>query len=87
MSDVGGNFISYKFKQFGKKINIEQATSSLFHNQSNGQVEVCIKFIKCTMKKCIETNEDIYEVLLQIRSTPLEPGLLSPNTLLFNYPI
>ena len=50
MSDVGGNFISDKFKQFCYKINIDQATSSLYHNQNNGQVEVCIKFIKHTIK-------------------------------------
>ena len=39
------------------------------------------------MKKFIVTNEDIHVALLQIRSTPLEPGLLSPATLLFNHPI
>ena len=39
------------------------------------------------MKKCIEINEDMHVALLQIRSTPLEPGLLSPATLLFNHPI
>ena len=40
-----------------------------------------------TMKKCIETNEDIHITLLQIRATLLEPGLTSPATLLFNCPI
>ena len=59
MSDVSGNFISDKFKQIYKNMNIEQATSSLYHCQSNRQVEACIKFIRHTMKKCIETN-DIY---------------------------
>ena len=39
------------------------------------------------MKKCIKTNEDIHVALLQIRSTPLEPGLLIPATLLFSHPI
>ena len=72
MSDVGGNFISDKFKQFCKRMSIEQAASSSYHCQSNRQVQACIKFIKHTMKKCIETNEDIHVALLQIRSTPLE---------------
>ena len=87
MSDAGGNFFSDKFKQFCKDMSIEQATSSSYHHQSNGQVEACIKFIKCTLKKCIETNEDIHIALLQIRSTPLEPCLPNPATLLFNCPM
>ena len=87
MSDADGNFISDKFQQFYKNMNIEQATPSSYHHQRNGQVEACIKFIKHTMKKCIETNEDIHIALLQIRATQLEPGLPSPATLLFNHPI
>ena len=39
------------------------------------------------MKKITKTNEDIHVALLQIRSTPLEPGLLSPATLLFSHPM
>ena len=67
-------------------MNIEQVTSSSYHHQRNGQVGVCIKLMKCTMKKCIETNDDIHIALLQIRTTHLEPGLLSPAMLLFNHP-
>ena len=51
MSNAGGNFISDKFKRFCHSMNIEQAVSSTYHQQNNGQVEACIKFIKCTMKK------------------------------------
>ena len=87
MSDMGGNFICDKFRQFCKNMNKEQATSLSYHHQSNRQVEVCIKLIKCTMKKGIKTNEDIHVVLLQIRVTSLEPELLSAATLLFNHPI
>ena len=39
------------------------------------------------MKKCIETNEDIHVALLQIRPTPLKPGLPTSATLIFNCPI
>ena len=53
MSDAGGNLISDKFRQFCKCMNIEQVTSS-YHYQSNSQVQVCIKFAKCTMKKYIK---------------------------------
>ena len=86
MSDAGGNFISDKFKQFCKRMKIEQATSSSCHHQSNRQVEACLKFTKCTMKKCFETNEYIHVALLWIRSIPLEPRLLSPIILLCNHP-
>ena len=38
MSNTGTNFVSDKFHQFCKLVNIEQATSSMNHHQSNGQV-------------------------------------------------
>ena len=71
MSDAGGNFILDRFRQCCKCMSMEQIASSSLHHQSNGQVEACIKFIKCTMKKCMETNDDIHITLLQIRVTPL----------------
>ena len=37
--DAGGNFISEKFKEFYKILNIEQAAASSYHHQSKGQVE------------------------------------------------
>ena len=58
MSDAGTNFVSERFMQFCKSISIEQAVSSAYHHQSNGQVEACIKFIKCTFKKCTESGRD-----------------------------
>ena len=53
MSDMGSNFVSDKFQQFCKSVNIEQAISSAYHHQSNGQVEACIKLIKCTFKNVL----------------------------------
>ena len=53
MSDSGGNFISDKFKTFCKSLNIEQAFLSLYHHQSNGQVDACIKCIKHTLKNVL----------------------------------
>ena len=50
MLDVGINLVLDKFWQFCKLVNIEQAVSSTYHHQSNGQVEACIKFIKLTFK-------------------------------------
>ena len=40
-----------------------RVTSLSYHYQSNSQVEACIKFIKHTMKKCIETSDDIHIAL------------------------
>ena len=50
-------------------------------------MKACIKSIKCTIIKCIDTKSDIHISLLQIRSTVI--GLELPNSamLLFNHPI
>ena len=50
VSDTVMNFISDKFTQFCRQLNIEQAVMSSCHHQSNGQEEACIKFMKCTTK-------------------------------------
>ena len=50
ISDASTNFVSDRFHQFCKSINIEQAILSAYHHQNNGQVKACIKFIKCTFK-------------------------------------
>ena len=84
MSDVGGNFISDKFNTFYKSLNIEQAFSLSYHHQSNGLVKARIKFVKCTLKKCFDSEVDPYIALLQIHMTPLGQGLSRPATLLFN---
>ena len=85
MSDTGTNFISDKFRKFCTKLNIEQAVSSVYHHQSNRQVEACIKFIKCTLKKCADCGGDIHMALLHICTTPLGQGLPSPAALPFNH--
>ena len=59
------------------KLNIEQAISSSFHHQSNGQGKAYIKFVKYTMHKCCDTNADVNLAVLQIRSTPVALGLPS----------
>ena len=84
MSVAGTNFVSDMFRRFCKSINIEQALSSAYHDQSNGQFEACIKLIKCTFKKCSNLGRDINISLLQICTTPLGQGLPSPVTLMFN---
>ena len=87
MSDAGSNVISEKFKNFCNSLNIEQAVSSSYHHESTRQVEACIKFIKCTIKKYTDTGGDIHMAILQIRTTSLGQGLPSPTMLLFNCPV
>ena len=53
----------------------------------NRNIEACINFVKCAIKKCLDNNDDINLPLSQMRSTPVGAGLPSPATLLFNRPI
>ena len=85
MSDSGSNFISVKFKTFCKSLNIEQAFSSSYKHQSNGQVEACIKFVKHTLKKCFDSRSEPHIALLQIQTTPLGQGFPSPAKMMFNW--
>ena len=85
MSDSGINFISEKFKNFCKSLNLEQAVSSSCHHQNNEQVEACIKFVKCTLKKSFDSRTNPHIALLLIPMTPLEQGLPSPATMLTNH--
>ena len=84
--DLGANFTFETFKYFCRQMNIWQTITSSYHHHSNGQVEACTKF-KCTIKKCLATNRDIYLALLQIGSVPIGAGFLSLETMLFNRPI
>ena len=45
ISEEGMNFTSEIFKEFYRKMNIEQSIPSCYHHQSNGQVEACIKIV------------------------------------------
>ena len=88
--DAGKTFISEKFEKFSKMVfdmqydDIWHAVWSSYNYHSNGLAEAWSKFMQKTMKKCYETNADKYMSLLQIRSTPISPGLPSPAMFLFN---
>ena len=88
ISDAGMVLTSDKFKIYCRQrsISIDQAIKSSYHHQSNGQVEACIKFVKCTIKKCLDSNNGVNLALLQIRSLSIGTGLPSPAMLLFNRP-
>ena len=74
-----------KIKNFCKSLNIAQAVLSSYHHQSNGQVEVCIKIVKHTLKKSFDSRTDPHEALLQIQTMSLGQGLPSSATMLFNH--
>ena len=51
-SESDSNFVSDKFKNFCKNLNIEQAISSSYHHQNNGKVKACI-VIKHTIRNAL----------------------------------
>ena len=65
-------------------LKIHYTVSSSYNQQSSGQVEECIKFIKLTLKTCFHTNWDVKLALLQIRSMLIRPGLPNPAKILFS---
>ena len=70
ISDAASYFDPDIFKQFCKKPSHRQATSSSYNHQSNGQVEACIKFIKCTIKSALILNRHTYSFITdRINST------------------
>ena len=57
--DTHTNFTSEMFKKYCRKMDIQQSIISSYHHQSNGQMEACIKFVKHTIRKCLDINQDI----------------------------
>ena len=51
--DVSTNCMAETFKAFCRRMNMKQTIKS-YHHQSNGQVEACIKFVKCPIKDALK---------------------------------
>ena len=85
MSDASSNFVSETFRSFCSSLNIKHIVSSLYHHQRNGQVEICIKFIQCTIKNA-QTPLVTY-TWHYYKSEPHHWGKVSPSlaALLFNH--
>lgn len=81
VSDNGSQYASYKFRQFVKQWEFKHVTSSPYYPQSNGLAESSVKTVKRTIKKSIESNQDIKQSLLILRNSPLKNGR-SPAELL-----
>ena len=57
---------------------------SLYDHQKQCTGRVVNRIGKCTLRKCIDANEDMNLAQLQIRSKPVGLGLWSPMTLPFS---
>ena len=68
VSDVGPNFVSEKFQEFCRYLNIQQAVSSSNNHHRNGQAKV---FMKYTIQKCSDTTDDIHEAFFICVQHPL----------------
>ena len=63
---------------------IQHSIPFSYYHQSNGQVEACIKFVKCTTRNFLDTNQNICLALLQIWPMSAVVRLPSPATMLYN---
>ena len=76
MSDTGSHFVSEKFELFCINLSIEKAILLSYHHLNTRQVEVCI--IKHTIKKCINTKEDIHVTFIADESNTTRSRTAEP---------
>ena len=65
-------------------MNIDQAITSTFHHQSNDQVEVYMKFVKCMIKSSLDNKKDVNLASLQKRLMTIGTRTPSLALLLFD---
>ncbi len=70
-SDNGTQFASAEFREYCKKINVTQVTSSPEYAQSNGLVESHIQTVKNVLLKMFSDGKSLWEALAAIHSTPV----------------
>jgi transposase InsO family protein len=78
MSDGGTQYTGQAFQEFVEKWEIKHTKSSPHYAQSNGFVNKYVGYVKNTLKKSIETGNDLDQALLTIRATPINAKLPSP---------
>ncbi|UYV60920.1 K02A2.6-like [Cordylochernes scorpioides] len=83
VSDNGPPFFSKEFQNFTRTWNIVHVTSSPYHAQSNGMVELTVQTLKKLIKRCGEESTDPYLALLNLRNTP-HNNLPSPAQILMS---
>nr|XP_022902167.1 uncharacterized protein K02A2.6-like [Onthophagus taurus] len=77
-------FSSYNFKKFTDSWGIKVITSSPRYPKSNGLAERGVGVVKRLLKKCLESDQDIYLALLTYRNTPITGMSYSPAQMLFS---
>jgi hypothetical protein len=84
ITDNGPQFTSAEFREFTKSYGIDHITSSPHHQQANGLAEKAVQTVKNLIKKCADTEGDIYLALLDLRNTPRDDVTGSPMQRLNN---
>ncbi len=72
------------YKTFSKAWNFKRTTTSPTYPQSNGCVERMIQTVKRTIKKCLQTHEDVHLGLLALRTTPLTANASDPASIIYS---
>lgn len=75
-------FGSLEFRKFAKDWDFNIINSSPRYPKSNGMAEKAVGICKNMLRKCQETNTDVYKALLEYRNTPLAGLNISPAELL-----
>ena len=86
MSDNRPPSNSSDFAAFDQMWNFTYVTSSPNYVQSNGQNERMIQTFKQMLSKCATGKQNLKQVLLQLRATPLSKNLSSPAEILQQWP-
>ncbi|EEC19173.1 polyprotein of retroviral origin, putative [Ixodes scapularis] len=81
ITDQGPPFDSMEFTTFNKEWDVRHNPSSPLCPRSNGQGEICVQAIKASLRKAAQDGQDLFGVLLDYRSSPMN-GLSSPAEML-----
>lgn len=77
-------FNSFSFQQFCASIDCNIITSSPHYPRSNGLAERFVQTSKQILKKCADSNTDLWLALLEFRNLPIKGMNLSSVELLMN---
>ena len=78
ITDNGPPFSSEKFAELAKVYQFNHVTSSPYHSQGNGKAENAVKIAKNLIRKCKDSNSDVFLGLLELRNIPSEFEFGSP---------
>lgn len=77
-------FDSFEFRNFCNSYDINLTTSSPTYSQSNGFAEKAVGIAKGLIKKCKDSNTELWLALLEYRNTPLRDVNASPVEILMS---